>query len=177
MKFNNLTKSVIAFSVLSMLASGALMASAASNTNATGTASTTGTANIAGKNHGRGLFKGLLKEEKIKPKNMTDAQKAALEVKKAAMDAKRVAGEAAITASDYPAWVAAVTAINENSPLLTEITADNFNKYVEAMKLRLQAETIMKDLGINGSGPDGFGSGMQGLGMGGFGRGGGRGQK
>jgi Spy/CpxP family protein refolding chaperone len=152
MKIHNLTKGVIAFSVLSMLASGALAASAAP---ATSTASTTNITN--NRNHGRGFFKNLLG----KPANLTDVQKAEMETKKAEMNKKFEAVKAAITASDYTAWVAAEKAINENSPLLTKITADNFSKYVEAYNLRVQADAIMKDLGVAESGMGlGYGPGM-----------------
>jgi hypothetical protein len=151
MKLNNLTKGVMAFSALSILASGVLVASAASDTAATSTAAT-------GKNgHGRGSAK----EEMVKPEDMTAEQKAEMETKRAAMEAKFTAVKAALTASDYSAWLTAEKAVNENSPLLTKITADNFSKYVEANNLRAQAETIMKDLGIEGMGMghDGFGPG------------------
>ncbi|MCX6794603.1 MAG: hypothetical protein NTY31_01195 [Candidatus Falkowbacteria bacterium] len=174
MKFNNLTKGVITFSVLSMLASGALMANAASDTAATSTVDT------ANKNHGRGFSK----EARIKPEDMTDAQKAAMAAKKVEMDAKKAemdtkmtAVKAALTASDYTAWVAAEKTVNANSPLLTKITVDNFSKYVEANKLRTQADAIMKDLGIDGPGMSqgmgGFGPGRDG----GFGHGDKPGQK
>lgn len=151
MKLNNLTKGVIAFSVLSILASGVLVASAASDTAASNTAAT-------GKN-GRGH--GPAKEEMVKPEDMTAEQKAAMETKKAAMEAKFAAVKTALAASDYDAWVTAEKAVNENSPVLTKITADNFSKYVEANNLRAQAEAIMEDLGITGMGMghDGFGPG------------------
>lgn len=164
MKFNNLTKGVIAFSVLSMLASGALMANAASDTNATNTTGATSTAKTANEHRGRGFFG----EARIKPEDMTDAQKAEMaarktemEAQKAIMDTKLTAVKVAFAASDYTAWVAAEKAINESSPLLTKINADNFSKYVEAVNLRAQAEAIMKDLGIDGPG--------LGQGLGGFG--------
>lgn len=153
MKLNNLTKGVIAFSAISVLTSGILMASAATDTSATTTDS-----NANGR--GRGLFD---KEDRVKPEDMTDAQKAAMEAKRAEMETKMAAVNSALTASDYTAWVAAEKALNENSPMLTKITADNFSKYAEAMKLRFQADAIMKDLGIDGPG--------MGHGMGDFGPG------
>jgi Spy/CpxP family protein refolding chaperone len=153
MKLNNLTKGVIAFSVLSMLASGVLVASAASDT------TTSSTAAVGKNGHGRGSAK----EEMVKPENMTAEQKAEMETKRTALEAKFTAVKAAITASDYSAWVAAEKAINENSPLLTKITADNFSKYVEANNLRAQAEAIMEDLGIEGMG---LGQGRGGFGLG-----------
>lgn len=169
MKLNNFTKSVIAFSTLSILASGALMASAAADTSAANAAPAV---NAIGQGHGRGLFK----ENRIKPEDMTDAQKAALEARRAEMETKITAVQAALSASDYNAWVAAEKAIDADCPMLSKITAANFSKYAEAMKLRLQADTIMKDLGVDGPGM-GQGLGM-GLGMGqGLGHGAGRGQK
>ncbi len=160
MKLNNLTKGVIAFSTLSILASGALMASAATDTAAASTANAVG--------NGRG--RGLAKEARIRPENMTEAQKAAVEARRTEMETKMTAVKAALTASDYNAWVAAEKAINEDCPMLTKVTADNFSKYAEAMKLRFQADTIMKDLGIDGPGM-GLGLGM------GMGRGNGQAQK
>lgn len=151
MKLNNFTKSVIAFSVLSMLASGALVASAASDT-ATSTAA-----------EGKGCGRGPAGTAKIKPEDMTDAQKAEMEAKRTEMETKMTAVKAALSASDYTAWVAAEKAMNENSPLLTKITADNFSKYVEANNLRTQADAIMKELGVDGQG--------MGHGMGDFGPG------
>lgn len=154
MKLNNLTKGVIAFSVLSMIASGALIASAASDTALS--------ANATGRNHGRGFNK----ESMVKLEDMTDTQKAALETRKAEMDLKQAAVKAAIVAGDYNAWVAAEKAMNEDCPLLSKITAANFSKYIEAYNLRAQADVIMKDLGIEGQGMNlGFGAG-KGMGMG-----------
>jgi len=163
MKLNKLTKGAIALSVLAMLASGALVASAATSANSTGV-------NEAGKglrNQGRGFGK----EDRVKPENMTDEQKAAMEAKKAEMTVKQEAVRAALVASDYTAWAAAEKAINENSPLLSKITADNFSKYVSAYNLRAQADLIMKDLGFDQPGiGGGFGQGM-GHGRSGFGQG------
>lgn len=157
MKLNNFTKSVIAFSTLSVLASGVLMASAATDTSGVNAVKATSALNATGRGHGRGLSQ----ENRIKPEDMTDAQKAALETKRAEMETKMTAVRAALTASDYSAWVAAEKAIDKDCPMLTKINADNFGKYAEAMKLRLQADAIMKDLGV------GMGQGMgQGLGLG-----------
>lgn len=159
MKLNNLTKGAITFSVLSMLASGALVASAASN-DQTGAANATSSVNATARNHGH----------KGAPKNLTAAQKAQMAAKKAEMDTKLAAVKAALAASDYNAWVSAETAINAKSPLLSKITADNFSKYVQAYNLRVQADAIMKDLGFDqpgmgaGFGPgtgEGFGHGLE----------------
>ena len=158
MKLNNLTKGAIAFSVLSIIASGALVASAATDTS-TSTASTA----VTRQGCGRGPA-----EKRIKPEDMTAAQKAEMEAKRTEMETKMTAVKNALAASDYNAWVTAEKAMNENSPILSKITADNFSKYVQAYNLRVQADAIMKDLGIDNPG---MGQGMPGLGHGGFGHG------
>lgn len=61
--------------------------------------------------------------------NLTDAQKAEMQAK---MDAVK----AAITAGDYDAWVTAEKAINENSFMLTKMTAEKFKTYAEQYKVR-----------------------------------------
>ncbi len=137
---NNLTKGVVAFSVLSIMASGALMISSAN------AASETSAVASSGRTVNRGMHQG----NRTKFNELTDAQKKEMEI-------KRVAVEAALKASDYNAWVAAEKAINENCPLLTKINAGNFAKYAEAMNLRVQANTIIKDLGLEGQG---MGQGM-----------------
>lgn len=73
--------------------------------------------------------------------NLTDAQKAELKLKNEAVIA-------ALQAGDYNAWVAAVKAINPNSPLLSKITASNFSKYVEVYKLQIQIDALNQELGI-----------------------------
>ncbi len=123
MKMKNLTKGIIALSVVSMLGAGVLAASAATSTDTT----------KLGQGRGR---------EMNRPAALTEAQKTE-------MDAKMAAVKAAIASGDYNAWVTAKKAINNNCPELTKITADNFSKYVEATKLRDQADSIMKDLGID----------------------------
>jgi hypothetical protein len=64
-----------------------------------------------------GMFRGAPKQE------LTDAQKADM---KAKMDAINDA----LDANDFNAWVTAVKSENADSPLLTEVTADNFSDYV-----------------------------------------------
>lgn len=142
MKINNLTKGIVALSVVLVLGGGILAASAATTTQDNKTEK--------GKGHGQGLNR----------PELTEAQKTE-------MDAKQAAVKAALEAGNYSAWVTAEKAINENCPLLSKITADNFGKYSEAAKLRAQADSIMKDLGIDGPG-------MGGSHMKGFGRGEGR---
>lgn len=92
------------------------------------------------------------------------------EEQKTEMKTKMDAVKAALEADDYTAWATAVKAVNENSPVLSKINADNFSDYVNAWKLRQQADTIMEKLGL-GKGEDmggGHGHGMSG----GFGPGG-----
>ncbi len=69
--------------------------------------------------------------------------------KKTDMQNKLAAVKAAISASDYTAWATAQTALNPKSILLQKLNAGNFSKYVEAMNLRAQADTIMKSLNLN----------------------------
>jgi hypothetical protein len=77
------------------------------------------------------------------------------EEKMAAQKVKNEAVKIALEAGDYNAWVTAVKAVNENSSILEKITSSNFSKYVEANKLREQADTILKDLGVDGPEMDG----------------------
>ncbi|PIT95075.1 hypothetical protein COT98_01235 [Candidatus Falkowbacteria bacterium CG10_big_fil_rev_8_21_14_0_10_39_9] len=123
MKMKNLTRGLIALSVISMLGAGVLAASAATNTDTT----------KLGQGRGR---------EMNRPAALTEAQKAE-------MDTKMATVKAAIAAGDYNTWVTAKKAINENCPELTKITTGNFSKYIEATNLRNQADSIMKDLGID----------------------------
>lgn len=83
---------------------------------------------------------------------LTTEQKAAMEAKQAEMKVKFEAVQAAITAGDYQAWVTAQKALDENCPILSKITADNFSRYIESYKLRQQAEAIDKELGIERGG-------------------------
>lgn len=73
----------------------------------------------------------------------------------------------ALDAGDYNAWVTAVKAINENSPILSKISAENFNRYVEAYNLQKQANSIYEELGIGKGGFGGPGNGRHGGMMGG----------
>jgi len=88
-------------------------------------------------------------------RNLTEAQKTEINTKAEAV-------RTALTKGDYTAWMTAEKAINANAPILTKITADNFNKFAEAHRLREQADAIMKELGLN----EGPGLGMgRGLGL------------
>lgn len=55
---------------------------------------------------------------------------------------------AALEAGDYNAWQAAV---GENNPFQDKITAENFDKFTEAHNLKMEAKSIMTELGIEGS--------------------------
>lgn len=96
-------------------------------------------------------------------RNLTETQKTEINTKFEAV-------RAALAAGDYAAWVKAEKALNENSPILQKITADNFSKFAEAHRLREQADTIMKELGLNDGPGLGMGRGL-GLGKGAAGRG------
>lgn len=87
------------------------------------------------------------------------------EAERAERQAKIDAVKSAIASGDYTAWAAAEKALDENSPLLEKITADNFNRYVEATKLRDQAHAIMTELGIDRGEGRGMGMG-EGMGFG-----------
>jgi Skp family chaperone for outer membrane proteins len=94
------------------------------------------------------------------------------ETQKAEMDAKFAAVQAALTAGDYDAWVAAEKALNEDCPMLEKVTAANFSQYAKAYSLRAQADSLLAEIGIEtpgGHGPgrgEGFGHGQRGLGFG-----------
>ena len=93
----------------------------------------------AGNNTGQAVGKNVSHSQR--PTKLTETQRNELK-------AKLEAVQAAISAGDYQAWVKAQTAINKNCPLLAKITADNFSRYVESIKLRQQAEAIDQELGI-----------------------------
>jgi len=85
------------------------------------------------------------------------------ETKMAEQKVKTDAVKAALEAGDYAAWVTAEKAVNENSPVLTKINTDNFSRYVDAWKLRQQANSIMQELGFGGGdNMGGRGHGMKG---------------
>lgn len=90
-------------------------------------------------------FKEAFSNFRGRPQELTEAQKAEMQTK---MDAVK----AALETGNYNDWVAAEKAANENSPVLEKINADNFNRYVDAWKLRQQADSIMAELGVNGFG-------------------------
>jgi len=110
------------------------------------------------------IFNKFFGQKGEKPQVLTDAQKTE-------MQAKLDAVKAALAAGDYNAWVAAVKAQGKNSQVLEKINSGNFSRYVEANKLREQADSIFKELGVNGCGIIGGKSGGHGM-MGDFGFGG-----
>jgi len=101
-------------------------------------------------------------EQRVKP---TQAE---METMRAEQVKKQEAVQAAISSGNYDAWVLAV---GDDCPYLDKITKDNFSKLVEAQNLRVQADKIMTDLGIEKRMGEGHGFGM----MKGEGRGMGRG--
>lgn len=98
--------------------------------------------------------------------NLTDAQKAEMEVKRTEMDAdreiKRAAMQTAINSGNYDTWVTAVkTQMGEDAPILEKVTADNFAQFVEAHQLMTQAQEKLQAIGLDrgmGMG-EGFGEG------------------
>lgn len=60
------------------------------------------------------------------------------------MKTKRAAVESALNNGDYTAWVAAEKSLNENSPMLSKVTADNFSTYVQEYKDRELKRTEMQ---------------------------------
>ncbi len=145
----NKKKAILGLGALSLALLTAGTVSAAANTNTSTTASV--------KNNQSAMAR------KGRPE-LTTEQKAAMEAKRSEVETKMTAVRAAITAGDYNAWVTAQKAIDEDCPLLTKITADNFSRYTEAQKLREQAMAIDKELGIEDLGRGGHERGM-GLGL------------
>lgn len=105
MKKANIIKSVAVLSMLTMVGGGVIAAQAAAN-------------NSNGLFGGRG--KGKVMEKRA---DLTAEQKAEMNTK---MEAVRTA----LKNNDYNAWVAAVKAIDANSPQLKEVTATNFADFV-----------------------------------------------
>lgn len=58
----------------------------------------------------------------------------------------QTAAIAALEAGDYSAWQEAV---GDNSPFKDKITAENFDRLVEAHNLRMEANLIMTELGVD----------------------------
>lgn len=142
MKSNNIIKGIVAFSVIALLSGGLVAVNAATNTT-TDNLAIGAKAKIHGKN-----FVSLTADQKV-------ALQAKRETNQAAVTAKQVAIKAAITKSDYQAWVKAVGTSN---PIVQKINATNFSQYVQAYNLRLQADQIMTNLGL-GKG-EGLGLGL-----------------
>lgn len=125
---------------------------------AVGISSSVLAANTTNTNNGLGLSRG-----NGQGLALTEEQKAEREARRSEMETKLSAVNTALEAGDYNAWVAAVGA---DCPMLEKINDYNFNRYVEAYKLRQQEQKIMEELGLNG------GDIHAGLGMGnGMGRG------
>lgn len=90
---------------------------------------------------------------KIK-KHVANPSKAA---RLAAMKAKQAAIKAALEASDYNAWLAAVGA---NSAITKKINATNFPQLVQIYQLNKQILTLKTGLGINNGSGWNLGEGM-----------------
>jgi hypothetical protein len=136
MKQVNIIKGAAIFAVVIMAGAGVLAANAASN----------GRMMKGGQN-----FKNLTAEQKTQLEaGRTEAQKA--------REAKKLAENTALDNNDYKAWL---TAVGTDCPMATKINEGNFSKFVEAHKLRQQADVIMKELGVEQFGSEG-GKGMMG---------------
>jgi len=144
MKNKKLVKSIAALSFLVLASGGVLAANAASNTSASSSSSTKTASSEAVRARGNRA-------------ELTEAQKTEMEAKRAEMDIKINNVKTALESGDYNAWVEAEKAINVNSPILTKVTTSNFNRFVEAHKLRAQADSIMTELGIDRGEGRGFG--------------------
>ena len=105
----------------------------------------TGTALAAGNNT---INQGLKKMNR-QSVQLSEEQKAELETKRAAMIGQQAIIEQALAAGDYNAWFSAQQAVSQDCPMLTKITKDNFNRYVESWRLRQQAEAIDQELGLD----------------------------
>lgn len=86
-------------------------------------------------------------------KDLTDEERAQMEVnreaRQAEMDAKQAAINSALENSDYQAWVEAV---GENCPMLDKINEGNFSRLVEANQYMGKAKAIFEELGVKGGG-------------------------
>lgn len=134
---NNLVKGLMALSVLALVSGTALSAQAAT------TDTSTSTRALRFK-HSQTVQSGLAsrtKTDRTQKKVLTAEETQ----KRTEMLAKRTAINTALTNSDYQAWL---TAVGSTSDMAKKITADNFPKLAQAYNLRLQSETIMKDLGL-----------------------------
>lgn len=79
--------------------------------------------------------------------NCLDAsQFEAREARQAQGQLQQTAAIAALEAGDYSAWQEAV---GDNNPFKDKITAENFNRLIEAHNLRMEADQIMTELGID----------------------------
>jgi len=149
MKINNLTKSLIAFSLLALMSAGIATAQAAPNKS--------GKLNNKDSNK---ISRSISESKEAETARASSTKQAAIKMKQEALKTKRAAIDAALAANDYNAWVLAIKAQNAQSPLLNKINATNFSRYVEAYKLRLQAQAIDKELGIDQPGLKGIGLGI-----------------
>ncbi len=77
----------------------------------------------------------------------------------AQMDTAREAVETALVNNDYEAWKEAVSQLPNSEDLLNKITADNFDRLVEAYNLEQQSKAILDELDVKGLGLGGLGHG------------------
>jgi hypothetical protein len=152
-----------AAALVALVAVGGVAFSTFAQTNADSSSNTSTTQNILKGDR----FANLTDAQKLEMQTKMDAQKKAMEANQAEIKTAMSQG--------YDAWVAAVKKINgESAQILSQVTADNFAKYVEASGYMDQAKTysekartILDEIGVQG----GMGEGMgrhEGGGMRGF---------
>ncbi len=157
MKKDSLLKGAAVFGALALMAGGMLAADAAVNNSVTSSSSSNANSNSNWEgrgNRGGGNMAGLTDEEKAAKIAEREANRTA---NQAAMETRRTAVEAALSAGDYDAWVAAE---GSDSPIVTKVTKDNFAQFVQAHNLMEQARTILSGIGLDASAGHGMGMGM-----------------
>lgn len=133
-------KKILASGLIMIVAAAALITLAQTSYAANSETSSTNASNTASQLKKHGKFGRMGDWLNKKGDKVTNEAREAERVK------KQAAVQAALKAGDYNAWVQAV---GTTSPMLTKINKDNFAKFVQAHELRLQADAIMTELGIN----------------------------
>ena len=151
MKNKKLIQGIGFFSVLALLAGGVMAVQAAAETDS-GVRAFFGKgrqANEALMLRAEGDQAGFMKMRAGGQINLSAEEKAELEAKREANRtealARHEAALSAVKAGDYQAWKLAV---GEDHPWAEKITADNFARFVEAHNLRLEADEIFAELGL-----------------------------
>lgn len=102
---------------------------------------------------------------------LTDEMKADMEEKMAEMKKVHEAVQAALETGDYDEWYQTVSEYHPDAPILDVITADNFDRFLDAHELMEEAHTtmeeargILEELGVEKEGFGPFGQGPHGPG-------------